>query len=132
MSMASFAKIGSEGRVESVAIVANHVLLNSDRVEDPGRGEAHLKALFGGNWVQCSYNTQRGKHGLGGTPLRKNYPGVGWEYDSIRDAFVPPRPFPSWVLDEKTCCWEAPIPMPDNAGGKYYEWDEENVQWVEA
>ena len=80
-------------------------------------------------WVQTSYNTSGGKHLLGGTPLRKNYAGLGYSYDAVRDAFIPPSPFPSWVLDEETCLWNAPTAMPTN--GKMYNWDEETTSWIE-
>ena len=82
-----------------------------------------------GEWIQTSYNTHGGVHANGGTPLRKNYAGIGFTYDRERDAFIPPRPFASWVLNEKTCLWDAPIPMPMD--GKQYRWDEQTGQWVE-
>lgn len=78
-------------------------------------------------WVQTSYNTRGGKHTLGGTPLRKNYAGIGYTYDSKRDAFIPPKPFESWLLNEETCLWEAPIPQPQDR--KYYQWNEETQNW---
>lgn len=84
---------------------------------------------LGGTWVQTSYNTQGGQHVLGGTPLRKNYAGIGYTYDEARDAFIPPKPFDSWLLNEETCLWEAPTPMPTD--GKPYTWDEETYAWVE-
>lgn len=76
---------------------------------------------------RCSYNTRGGEHILGGTPFRKNYPGIGFTYDPDRDAFIPPKPFPSWVLNEDTCLWDAPVPYPDD--GKVYTWNEEDVAW---
>ena len=78
-------------------------------------------------WVQTSYNTLAGKHLLGGTPLRKNYAGIGYTYDAERDAFIPPKTYNSWVLDEETCQWEAPIKQPQE--DNEYEWDEETVSW---
>jgi hypothetical protein len=81
-------------------------------------------------WFQTSYNTSGGKHLLGGTPLRKNYAGLGYSYDVQRDAFIPPKPFASWVLDEETCLWNAPTPMPVEEG-KMYNWDEPTTSWVE-
>ena len=78
--------------------------------------------IFGHGWVQTSYNTQGGVHLLGGTPLRKNYAGVGYSYDETLDAFVPPKPFKSWTLNKDTCLWEAPTPMP--VDGKIYEWND--------
>jgi hypothetical protein len=82
-----------------------------------------------GEWVQTSYNTKGGVHVLGGTPLRKNYAGIGFTYDQSRDAFIPPRPYASWSLNDDTCLWKAPIPYPSD--GKYYEWDEELLSWKE-
>ena len=83
-----------------------------------------------GQWVQTSYNTYGGQHTLGGTPLRKNYAGIGHTYDSTRDAFIPPAPYASWVLNEDTCMWEAPVVYPDD--GKIYNWDESTTNWVEV
>jgi hypothetical protein len=78
-------------------------------------------------WIQTSYNTSGGKHILGGTPLRKNYAGIGYTYDSIRDAFIPPKPFQSWVLNEESCLWEAPVVYPND--GISYTWDEDTLSW---
>ena len=86
-----------------------------------------------GTWVQTSYNTQAGVHTLGGTPLRKNYAGIGYVYDADRDAFYAPSPYPSWVLDEDTCTWEAPIAYPSDASEeKLYTWDESTLSWIEV
>ena len=82
-----------------------------------------------GEWIQTSYNTHGGEHKLGGTPLRKNYAGIGFTYDRVKDAFIPPKPFASWLLNEDTCLWEAPVAMPDD--GKLYQWDEATTNWVE-
>lgn len=79
-------------------------------------------------FVQCSYNTHGGVHSLGGAPLRKNYPGVGFIYDLARDAFYAPQPYPSWVLEDATCLWNAPVPMPTD--GARYMWDEVALAWV--
>ena len=76
--------------------------------------------------VQTSYNTHGGGHLLGGTPLRKNYAGIGFRYDADRDAFIPPTPYPSWVLDEETCLWVAPVPMPEDGD---YTWNESTQSW---
>jgi len=81
-----------------------------------------------GEWIQTSYNTYGGQHTLGGTPLRKNYAGVGYTYDRTKDAFIPPKPFVSWALNEDTCLWEAPVAMPDD--GKVYVWDEATTSWI--
>lgn len=83
-----------------------------------------------GEWIQTSYNTQGGVHLLGGTPLRKNYAGIGYTYDRTRDAFIPPQPYPSWALNETTCLWDAPTPYPTD--GKVYRWDEAATSWVEV
>lgn len=80
-------------------------------------------------WKQTSYNTKGGVHTQGGTPLRKNYAGIGYTYDSGRDAFIPPKPFASWLLNESTCLWDAPTPMPND--GKRYSWSEDTLSWVE-
>lgn len=81
-------------------------------------------------WVQTSYNTRGGVHTQGGTPLRKNYAGIGYTYDAERDAFIPPKPFASWLLNEDTCLWDAPTAMPTD--GKMYTWNEETTSWVEV
>ena len=81
-----------------------------------------------GEWIQTSYNTRGGQHPEG-RPLRKNYAGIGFTYDRERDAFIEPKPFNSWVLNEDTCLWESPIAMPND--GKRYNWDEEQIQWIE-
>jgi len=83
-----------------------------------------------GEWVQTSYNTHGGVHSEGNTPLRKNYAGVGYTYDTARDAFIPPQPYPSWVLDEDTCIYEAPTPYPTD--DLMYSWDEDTLAWVET
>lgn len=80
-----------------------------------------------GEWIQTSYNTRGGEHTLGGTPLRKNYAGIGFTYDRTRDAFIPPQPFPSWLLDEETCNWTPPKELPKD--GRYY-WDESKLEWI--
>ena len=86
-----------------------------------------------GEWIQTSYNTRGGVHyGQDGNPdggvaLRKNYAGIGFTYDSARDAFIPPQPYASWVINEDTCLWEAPVAYPTD--GQYYEWNEDTVAW---
>jgi hypothetical protein len=82
-----------------------------------------------GEWLQTSYNTHGGVHKNGGTPLRKNYAGIGFTYDSQRDAFIPPQPYPSWTLVEETCQWTAPVLYPTD--GKMYQWDEATTNWVQ-
>ena len=92
--------------------------------------EQQYGAFRGQLCKRTSYNTHGGVHTLGGTPLRKNYAGIGYTYDHERDAFIPPKPFASWVLNEDTCLWDAPTPYPTD-GGKY-KWDEDTQAWVEA
>jgi hypothetical protein len=88
-------------------------------------------------WIykRTSYNTRGGVHASGGTPFRKNYAGIGYTYDAGRDAFIPPKPYNSWVLNETTCLWDAPVAMPADAGTgeppKRYSWDEATTSWVE-
>jgi hypothetical protein len=82
-----------------------------------------------GTWIQTSYNTYGGQHPEG-RPLRKNYAGIGYTYDAQRDAFIPPKPFASWVLNEDTCLWECPVAYPND--GKHYTWDEAQQQWIEV
>lgn len=81
-----------------------------------------------GEWVQTSYNTHGGVHANGGTPLRKNYAGIGYTYDKQRDAFIPPKPYSKWILNEQSCLWEAPTPMPDD--GQKHSWDESTQSWI--
>lgn len=91
--------------------------------------ESHYTEMKGMICVRTSYNTRGGVHMLGGVPFRKNYAGVGYYYDTERDAFIPPKPFESWLLDEATCLWQPPIEYPDD--GKIYEWDESTTQWLD-
>ena len=81
-----------------------------------------------GEWIQTSYNTRGGQHPEG-RPLRKNFAGIGFTYDREKDAFIPPQPYVSWVLDEETCLWNAPTPMPTDG---IYTWDEPTLSWVEV
>ena len=83
-----------------------------------------------GTWVQTSYKTRGGQHRLGGKPLRKNYAGIGYTYDSTRDAFYEPQPFTSWTINQTTCQWETPVAYPND--GNDYEWDEETTNWIEV
>ena len=81
------------------------------------------------SFVQTSYNTHAGEHLLGGTPFRKNYAGIGYTYDAVRDAFIPPKPFDSWILNEDTCVYDPPTPRPNDE--KVYMWNEELLIWEE-
>jgi hypothetical protein len=99
-------------------------------VDYPYDGEAIYQNETGKVWKRTSYNTQGGVHVLGGTPFRKNYAGIGYTYDPQRDAFIPPKPFPSWVLDEETCLWIPPVAYIND--GNEYIWDESVTSWVEV
>ena len=114
--MAHFAKVNN-GIVEQV-IVAEPEFFQTFVDSSPGE------------WIQTSYNTHAGVHALGGTPLRKNYAGIGYTYDRVRDAFIPPKPYASWTLNEDTCLWDAPVAYPDD--GNRYTWDEATTNWVEV
>jgi hypothetical protein len=124
--MGHFAKV-VDGKVTQV-IVAEQEFFNTFVDTSPGA------------WIQTSYNTRGGKHYDPNTnelsadqskALRKNYAGIGYSYDATRDAFIPPQPFASWVLNEDTCQWGAPTPMPVEEG-KFYRWDEPTLAWVEV
>jgi hypothetical protein len=91
--------------------------------------EAHYGAFRGQVCKRTSYNTLAGVHSNGGTPFRKNYAGIGYTYDEARDAFIAPKPFESWLLNEESCAWEAPTPMPTD--GKPHSWDEDTLSWIE-
>jgi hypothetical protein len=126
--MASFAKIGLNNKVIEVLSVVNEVLNDSNGVEQEVNGIDFLTKLHGWSvWVQTSYNTHGGVHSLGGTPLRKNHAGIGMTYDEDRDAFIHKKPFNSWILNETTCLWEAPVAMPIN--DNKYSWNESTLTW---
>ena len=124
--MAHFSEIVN-GIVTRV-IVVNNADTASNGVEDGAIGAAFCHNLLGGEWLQTSYNTFGGIHNGGGIPYRKNYAGIGFTYDAVRDAFIAPKPFASWVLDEATCLWGAPVAYP-SAGGPW-AWDEAALSWV--
>ena len=127
--MASFAKIGLNNKVIEVLSVVNEVLHDSNGIEQESIGIDFLTKLTGYPvWKQTSYNTIGGVHSLGGTPLRKNHAGIGMTYDEDRDAFIPKKPFNSWILNEQTCLWEAPVAYPTD--GKIYNWDELTKNWI--
>jgi hypothetical protein len=133
--MAYFSKIGLNSKVIEVLSVDNSVLLDANGNESEKNGIDFLNILTGwAIWKQTSYNTRGGIHKLGGTPFRKNYGGVGYTYDEDRDAFIPPKPYNSWVLNEETCRWVAPIPEPELTqeqidNNNYYVWNETNTTW---
>lgn len=118
--MAHFAKLDNNNIVVSVEVINNDVLL-VDGVESEQAGIDFLTSLYGhSNWKQTSYNKS----------FRKNYASEGFIYDQARDAFYPKQPFPSWVLDEDTCTWNAPTPTPEGDGLTPYKWDEESLSWI--
>jgi len=108
------------------------VLVTEEMTDDEGQTYLSETLGFGGTWVKTSYNTRGGVHVLGGTPLRKNYAGIGYLYDKIRDAFYLPQPFKTWRLNEETCYWEAPIPMPEPEDGFYYAWNDAEQTWAKC
>ena len=117
--MAHFAQLNDENLVTQVIVVANEDTADKDGVENEAIGIEFCTNLLGGRWVQTSYNAN----------IRKNYAGIGYKYDATLDAFIPPQPFESWILNEETAQWEAPTPYPDD--GKRYSWDEATTSWVE-
>lgn len=121
--MAHFAKIGKGNIVQQVVVVENNVFTTEKE------GIEFLQKLYGIRdlWKQTSYNTYGGKHLNGGTPLRKNFANIGYTYDETRDAFIAPKPYPSWTLNETTCQWNSPVVKPDD--NQTYSWNEQDQQW---
>tara|TARA_R100001460_G_scaffold52741_1_gene91662 strand:+ start:80 stop:457 length:378 start_codon:yes stop_codon:yes gene_type:complete len=121
--MAHFAKLGIGNKVLTVEVVSNDVATTEQA------GIDFLNNFYKTNdiWKQTSYNTYGGEHKLGGTPFRKNYAGIGFKYNQTLDAFIPPKPHNSWILNETTCLWEAPVIKPDD--GQNYIWNESTQQW---
>lgn len=115
--MAHFAEINASNEVTRVVVVANNELLDGNGDEQESLGATFCNTLFGGTWKQTSYNGN----------IRKNYAGIGFKYDSTRDAFIPPKPYASWTLNETTCLWEPPTAMPDD--GNMYKWNESTTSW---
>jgi len=116
--MAHFAEIGEDGLVLRVIVVANSDIIDSNGNESEEMGINICQNALGGNWVQTSYNARS----------RKNYAGIGFTYDEARDAFIPPKPFPSWILNEQSCIWNAPVEKPIGD----YTWDENELNWKEV
>ena len=116
--MAHFAEIDANNVVLRVIVVDTKDNSTADGVEKESIGQAFCERLLGGNWIQTSYNNN----------MRVRYAGIGYSYDPTLDAFIPPKPYPSWILSPKTVDWEAPVPMPTD--GKMYSWDEETLSWV--
>lgn len=129
--MAHFAQIDSDNKVVQVMVV--------DDINVTDNTSSYITDTLGlsGTWLLTSYNTRGGIHTTGGIPLRKNFAGKGFTYDTTRDAFIPPKPFPSWVLNESTCQWMAPVAYPtvalalSGAEHKLYKWSESAGNWAE-
>lgn len=117
--MAHFAELDENNIVTQVIVVNNNELLDDSGNESEQKGIEFCSALLGGEWVQTSYNSSK----------RKNFAGIGFTYDASRDAFIPPKPFASWLLNEETCNWYAPVEMVDTGKAQY--WDEETLSWIE-
>jgi hypothetical protein len=118
--MAHFAQLDENNVVTQVIVVGNKDTSDANGVEKEHIGAAFCEKLLGGTWKQTSYNGN----------MRKNYAGIGYTYDADRDAFIPPKPYNSWTLNEDTCQWQAPVAVPDD--GKVYSWNEETISWVEV
>jgi len=131
--MAYFAKLGTGNIIETIISINNSVITDINGVEQEQLGVDFINRLYNTRdvWKQTSYNTYAGEHSSGGTPLRKNYAGVGFQYDQTRDAFIPPKPFNSWILNETTCLWNAPVAMPTTEleDNQCYSWNESIINW---
>jgi hypothetical protein len=123
--MAHFAKINDSNIVTEVIVVSNDIATSESA------GVTFINNLYGTSdtWKQTSYNTYANTHKLDGTPFRKNYAGIGFSYDASKDAFIPPKPYNSWTLNNTTCLWESPVAYPDD--DKRYTWNESSLQWEE-
>jgi hypothetical protein len=108
--------------------IVTEVIIGIDEWNDGVDWEQHYGNFRGQVCKRTSYNTRGGNHINGGIPFRKNYAGIGYTYDEQKDAFIPPKPYESWILDEETCLWEPPIPQPND--GNIYDWNENNQEWV--
>jgi hypothetical protein len=124
--MAHFAKLNSDNIVLTIEVVSDDIATTEQA------GVNFLQNLYNdkATWKQTSYNTYGGVHSLDGTPFRKNFAGVGYTYDETKNAFISPKPFNSWSLNETTCLWEAPVAYPDD--NKEYEWNEDTTSWDEV
>ena len=118
--MAHFAEVDENNIVLRVLVV-------DDLNESDGQNFLANTLGLGGTWLKTSYNTAAGVHANGGTPFRKNYAGIGYSYDEALDAFIAPKPYPSWVLNEESCVYEAPVAYPTD--GDMYTWNEETTSW---
>ena len=138
--MAYFAKLGTGNIVEQVISINNAVITDANGVEQEQLGVDFINKLYNTNntWKQTSYNTKAGKYynqnntlGDQSKVFRKNYAGIGYQYDQTRDAFIPPKPFNSWILNEDTCLWNSPVAMPTGTleENQYYSWNESIINW---
>lgn len=118
--MAHFARVDKNWVVQQVIVVNNSVLLNEQGVECDWLGERFCQQLYGAHtkWIQTSYNGKK----------YKNYAGIGYKFDPHRNAFIPPKPYASWVLNEESCKWQAPVMYPND--GHFYHWDEDSLSWI--
>lgn len=117
--MAHFCQLNEENIVTQVIVVANQDTADKDGVENEAIGIQFCNNLLGGRWVQTSYNAK----------IRKNYAGIGYKYDANLDAFIPPQPYASWILDEETAQWKSPVDYPTDGGR--YTWNEETTSWID-
>lgn len=129
--MAHFAELDVFYNVVNVVVVADSDTTDENGVEQEKLGKKFLHDMLGGTWIQTSFNTRGGQHKLGGTAFRKNYACIGGKYDTVRDAFLSSNvsTYPSWVLNDATCQWTAPVAYPSD--GKQYRWNEDTTNWVE-
>lgn len=118
--MAHFAELDANNVVLRVIVVGNADTSDANGVEKEHIGAAFCERLLGGTWKKTSYNGN----------IRRRYAGIGFVYNETLDAFIPPKPYPSWVLDNATADWKAPVPLPDD--GKTYDWNESTTSWVEV
>ena len=109
--------------------IVTQVIVGKDENEDGVDWEVYYGEKRGQTCKRTSYNTVAGEHLSGGTPFRKNYAGIGYTYDSGRNAFISPKPYNSWILNESNCCWESPVPMPESDSDERYEWNEDTISW---
>lgn len=136
--MSHFARVNSENIVTYVTTVDDSIITDENGVEREELGIKHLKTTIpdsiNDRWIQTSYNTFKGRHRFGGTPLRKNFAGIGCIYDEVNDAFIPPKPYESWTLDEETYTWNSPLPQPELTEEQFnegfcYQWSERDQNW---
>ena len=110
--------------------IVTQVITGKDEGLHVADWEAYYQNLTGKTCKRTSYNTTGGVHVGGGTPFRKNYAGIGYTYDESKDAFIPPKPFISWILNEDSCTWESPVPAPATESNEYSYWDESTTSWI--